>query len=97
VYLFRDTVGTDKWGSFNSAINAPALMKAFKALKENGKSHDDIKSMIKTFAVDIKAKPLPSSLPPWKAFLGRISELESRLTTARDFDDEIDPRLRTDD
>lgn len=101
VYLFREAMPVDKWGSFNTAVNGPALMKAFKTLKENGRTHDDIKKLINMFAVDIKSKPLASSVPPWKAFLGRLSELESRLDnsadTVRDFDDEIDPRLKRND
>lgn len=97
VYEFRDQLMMDTSTLMNAQVNAPAMMKAFKTILDTGRTYDDIREMIKQFHADIKAKPLTDGIPAWKAFLGRLDSLATKVarpTESYDYDGpKIDPRL----
>lgn len=100
VYEFRDRLMLDTANLFNAQVNAPALMKAFRKLIDAGKTHEDIRQMIVQFNKDITAKPLTNGIPAWKAFLGRLDTLLTKVDKQeQDFTydgPKIDPRLMKD-
>lgn len=99
VYYFRDKV-TGKSMSLNAPVNGPALMKAFKSLRQKGITGEEIKSMIDHFAHDIEQTPLPSHLPPWRAFIAKMDNLykaiQGSLTSTDYTVYGVDPRLKKD-
>lgn len=99
VYYFRDKV-TSKSMSLNSPVNGPALMKAFKSLRQKGITGDEIKSMIDQFAHDIEQTPLPSHLQPWRAFIAKMDTLYKSIKGSLTDTDYtvygVDPRLKKD-
>lgn len=97
VYEFRDRLMLDTSNLFNSQVNAPALMKAFRRLLDAGKSHEDIRKMILQFNKDIAANPLTNGVPAWQAFIGRLDSLLVKIDNNEEvfkYDGpKIDPRL----
>lgn len=87
--------------SFNSQINGPALMKAFRTMIDAGRSYDDIRAMMAQFAKDVKAKPITDGTPLWRVFLGRLDTLDHKVSHSENSYDysgtKIDPRLMKDD
>ena len=88
--------------SFNSQINGPAMMKAFRKMMDAGKSFEDIRAMMEQFAKDIKAKPITDGTPLWRVFLGRLDTLALKVghsDTSVSYDEipKIDPRLMRDE
>jgi hypothetical protein len=65
--------------SLNSPTNGPALIKIFKGLKQKGVTHKQITQMIDLFAFDIRKTPLPSDVPAWRGFAGRLDNLHKRV------------------
>ena len=99
VYYFRDKVtGTSM--TLGAPVNGPALMKAFKSLRQKGITGDEIKSMIDQFAHDIGQTPLPDHLPPWRAFIAKMDSLYKAIQGSLTDTDytlyRVDPRLKKD-
>lgn len=78
VYYFKDTVVPTTM-TLSAPVNGIALMKAFKKLRQQGISNDEIVLMIDQFAHDIKQTPLPASLPAWRGFLSRLDSLYEKI------------------
>lgn len=97
---FSDRLLVNPATLYNAQTNAPAMMKAFRQLLDSGKTHDDIRQMIKQFHKDIVAKPLTDGIPAWRAFLGRLDSLALKVTHSEpsyDYDEQkVDPRLVND-
>lgn len=95
VQHFRDT--TAGIMSLNSPTNGPALIKIFKGLKQKGVTHQQITQMIDLFALDIRKTPLPSDIPAWRGFAGRLDSLHKRIgesSTTYDYSEySVDARL----
>jgi len=64
----------------NSEVNALALSKTFKTLRDSGTSFDELHSMIDRFFYEIKNKPLPYHVPLWTAFIKRKDDLLAWVT-----------------
>jgi len=100
VYDFRDVLMMDTSNLMNAQVNGPAMMKAFRNILDSGRTYEDIRAMMKQFAVDIKAKPLADGIPAWKAFLGRLDTLEKKVAHSEPSYDytpnKVDPRLVND-
>lgn len=64
----------------NSEVNALALSKTFKTLRDGGASYDELHSMIDRFFYEIKKKPLPYDVPLWTVFIKRKDNLLSWVT-----------------
>lgn len=64
----------------NSEVNALALSKVFKSLRDSGASYDDLHGMIDRFFYEIKQKPLPYDVPTWTAFIKRRDSLLQWVT-----------------
>jgi hypothetical protein len=65
--------------TLSAPVNGVALMKAFKKLRQQGISNDEIVLMIDQFAHDIKQTPLPTTLPAWRGFLLRLDPLYEKI------------------
>lgn len=80
VNYFRD-VTTGSSMTLNAPINAIALMKIFKTLKNKGVTVEQIYKMIDMFAHEIKQTPLPQDVPTWKGFASRLDSLKKKVDT----------------
>lgn len=65
----------------NFEINALALSKNFKNLRDSGVSYTDLYNMIDRFFYEIKQKPLPKDVTTWAAFIKRRDDLLKWVTT----------------
>jgi len=63
-----------------SEVNALALSKTFKTLRDSGVSYEDLYKMIDRFFYEIKQKPLPKDVTTWAAFIKRRNELVQWVT-----------------
>jgi len=61
-------------------VNALALSKTFKTLRDSGVSYEDLHKMIDRFFYEIKQKPLPKDVATWTAFIKRRDELVQWVT-----------------
>ena len=96
VGYFATILPVDAWGKLNSPVNGKALMVGVKKLRDSGKTPEEIRNMMKTFAEDIIRKPLPNGVAPWRAFLANLDRLSSTPTMSKEttYDDlQVDPRL----
>lgn len=64
----------------NSEVNALALSKTFKTLRDNGVSYNELHAMIDRFFYEIKNKPLPYDVTLWTVFIKRKDELLAWVT-----------------
>lgn len=64
----------------SSEVNALALSKTFKNLRDSGVSYDEIHSMIDRFFYEIKKKPLPRDVATWSVFIKRREDLLKWVT-----------------
>ena len=71
----------------NSEVNALALSKTFKTLRDGGTSYDELHSMIDRFFYEIKKKPLPYDVPLWTAFIKRKDDLLKWVTSTKSDND----------
>ena len=65
----------------NFEVNALALSKTFKTLRDSGVSYADLYNMIDRFFYEIKQKPLPKDVTTWTAFIKRRDDLLKWVTT----------------
>lgn len=96
VDYFRSLLPTDTWGKLNSPVNAPALMTGLKRLREAGKTPEEIRGMMVSFIADIKRKPLPTGVAPWRGFLANLDSLATKTSVSQEatYDDiDLDGRL----
>jgi hypothetical protein len=74
-------------------------MVGVKKLRDSGKTPEDIRGMMKTFAEDLVRKPLPNGVAPWRAFLANLDHLSSTPTASKEttYDDlQVDIRFLPD-
>jgi hypothetical protein len=76
VYHFNKSIDY----SMNREVNALALSKTFKTLRDSGTSYNELHSMIDRFFYEIKRKPLPHDVLLWTAFIKRKDELLTWVT-----------------
>lgn len=64
----------------STEVNALALSKTFKTLRENGVSYDDMHKMVDRFFYELSKKPLPKDVAVWAAFIKRKDDLLKWVT-----------------
>jgi hypothetical protein len=99
VGYFATILPVDAWGKLNSPVNGKALMVGVKKLRDSGKTPEEIRNMMKTFAEDLVRKPLPNGVAPWRAFLANLDHLSNTTTAPKEttYDDlQVDIRLLPD-
>ena len=95
VDYFRNLLPTDAWGKLNSPVNGPALLVGLKKLRQAGHTPEQIRGMMVSFIADIKRKPLPNGVAPWRGFLANLDSLAGTMRKAdENYDDiSVDERL----
>lgn len=77
VYHFKESIPF----KLDGTVNALALTKNFKSLRENGVSYENIHKMIDRFFYEINENPLPANVETWAAFIKRREQLLQWVTT----------------
>lgn len=95
-FYFADLLPKDSWGSLNSPVNHKALGVGVSKLIKAGNTPDQIRGMMESFIANIKRKPLPVGVAPWRGFLANLDSLASKATITKEqtYEDvEVDPRI----
>lgn len=71
IYHFKESIPLQ----YNGNVNALALTKTFKTLRDNGVSYQTIHMMIDRFFYEINEKPINKETELWANFIGRRENL----------------------